>query len=182
MTSKKLDILGEKLLNSRINNVLPHIRGRLLDIGCGTNTLVKKYGNGLGIDVYDFGGADIIVDDSSKLTFNDGDFDTVTIIAALNHIPNRIEVLLEVNRILKNNGLLIITMIPPGISKIWHFIRFPWDRDQHEREMKEGEVYGLSKKYLKNLVEKNGFILKKTTSFMLGVNTLYIFEKNNCKK
>lgn len=177
MAQKKLDPLGEKLLNSRVKNVLPHIKGRLLDIGCGTNVLVKKYGNGIGVDVYDFGGADMVVKDSSKLPFTDNEFDTITIIAALNHIPNRLEVIQEANRLLKNDGLLIITMIPPKISKLWHLLRSPWDIDQHERKMKEGEVYGISKGDLMHLVEKNNFTLKKTKNFMLGVNTLYIFEK-----
>ena len=37
-------------LNARIRAVLPRVRGRLLDIGCGTNELVRRYGNGVGVD------------------------------------------------------------------------------------------------------------------------------------
>jgi len=40
--------------------MLPHIRGRLLDIGCGTNKLVKSYmGEGIGVDVYQWGAMSI---------------------------------------------------------------------------------------------------------------------------
>jgi hypothetical protein len=59
------DTLGSYLLNWRIKAVLPHIHGRLLDIGCGTNDLVKSYkGEGVGIDVYQWGDVDLVVDDS----------------------------------------------------------------------------------------------------------------------
>ncbi|MFH1447742.1 MAG: hypothetical protein ABIG39_02670, partial [Candidatus Micrarchaeota archaeon] len=70
----KLDLLGEFLYNWRIKVVLPHIEGRLMDLGCGTNKLVKIYGNGVGIDVYQFGGADLILEDTSKTPFADESF------------------------------------------------------------------------------------------------------------
>lgn len=40
------------LEEERLNAVLPHVHGRLLDIGAGPNTLVKRYGNGIGVDVH----------------------------------------------------------------------------------------------------------------------------------
>ena len=39
------------LEDERYNAVLPFIKGKLLDIGAGPNSLVKKYGNGVGVDV-----------------------------------------------------------------------------------------------------------------------------------
>jgi len=76
------------LLRWRVRMVLPHIRGRLLDIGCGTNLLVRPYdGEGIGVDVYQWGDVDLVVEDSAKLPFESGEFDTVTIISAINHIP-----------------------------------------------------------------------------------------------
>src|ERR1700690_2694335 len=99
-----LDSLGEVLYNWRIRTVFPYIKGYLLDLGCGTNELVRKYGNGTGIDVFQFGGADLIVPDTSKTPFADKTFDTVTVLAALNHIPNRDQVLVEMKRILRDDG------------------------------------------------------------------------------
>src|SRR5262245_45100549 len=74
------------LEEERLEAVFPYVRGRLLDIGAGANTLVKRYGNGVGVDVHDWGGGALVVQDSSKLAFSDGEFDTVTLIACLNHI------------------------------------------------------------------------------------------------
>ena len=45
------------------------------------------------MDVYPWPGADVIVPDTAALQWESGSFDTITIIAALNHIPNRAAVL-----------------------------------------------------------------------------------------
>ena len=165
------------MLNTRIKNVLPYLNGFVLDIGCGTNELIRRYGHGIGVDVYQFGGADIIVPDSSNLPFENEKFDTVTIVASLNHIPNREAVIMEANRVLKRDGILIITMIPPDISYIWHKLRAPWDRDQNERGMQDGEVYGLKVKEVKKMLEANGFKLLRVKSFMLFINKIFIAQK-----
>ena len=31
-------------------------------------------------------------------------------------------------------------MVSPGISRLWHKLRSPWDADQAERAMEDGEV------------------------------------------
>lgn len=171
------DLLGRFLLNWRVRTVLPHIRGYLLDIGCGTNALVKQYsGEGIGVDVHQWGDVDLVIDDTAKLPFECETFDTITIIAALNHIPNRGEVLLEAHRVLKETGRIIVTMIPPKISRTWHFVRKPWDVDQKERGMKSGEVYGLTPKAVHHLLREAGFDILLERTFMLGINHITIGE------
>ena len=87
--------------DERCDKVMENCSGRLLDIGCGNNQLVKKYGNdSIGIDVYDFGGGAVIVKDTSKLPFADGSFDAVSFVASINHIPNREDVLRESYRVM----------------------------------------------------------------------------------
>lgn len=166
-------------MNWRIRTVLPRIHGHLLDIACGTNDLVKSYKrDGIGVDVYQWGDVDFVVDNTAKLPFESDTFDTVTIIAALNHIPNRIEVLAEAYRILRKNGVIIITMIPPRISRVWHFLRKPWDVDQNERMMKPGEVYGLTPKVVRNLLSDAGFEICFERTLMMGINRLTVAKKN----
>ncbi len=172
------DKLGKFLMEWRIRIVIPHIKGRLLDIGCGTNQLVKTYkGEGVGVDVYQWGCVDLIVEDSADLPVNDKEFDTVSIIASLNHIPNRQEVLREANRILKDDGIIVITMITPLISEIWHRLREPWDVDQRERGMKEGEVFGLQVKEVTTLLEEAGFKIIYRERFMFSVNMVTVARK-----
>ena len=164
-------------MNWRISAVFPLIRGYLLDVGCGTNQLVKRYGNGLGVDVYPWENVDVLVEDTSRLPIEDETFDTITIIAALNHIPNRKQVLNEINRVLKKDGLLIITMINPSISRIWHFLRRSRDADQNERGMMEGEVYGFTRRDLKKLLKSSNFEVITEKPFMLYLNRVICAKK-----
>ncbi len=165
--------------DERCNHVMENCKGRLLDIGCGNNQLVKKYGHeSIGVDVYDFGGDAVIVDDASKLPFDDGAFDTVTFIASLNHIPNRKEVLTEAHRVLSEHGKVILTMLSPIIGTIRHKMAW-WDEDQGKREIKEGEELGLSHDYIVSLLESQGFSLVKKKRIICCLNNIYVFEKTN---
>lgn len=169
------DALGEALANRRIRAVLPHISGRLLDVGCGSNRLVRHYANGVGIDVYPWPGADVIVNDTATLEWESGSFDTVTIVAALNHIPNRAAVLNECRRVLRPGGRVVITMLTPLTSRVWHWLRAPWDADQRDRGMQPGEVYGFTPAQLIDMFKRAGFKLLSQERFMLGLNRVYIF-------
>ena len=169
------DALGEALAKRRVKAVLPHIRGRLLDVGCGSNRLVRHYANGVGVDVYPWPGADVIVDDTAVLQWKSESFDTVTIVAALNHIPNRVAVLNECRRVLKPGGRLIITMLTPRTSRVWHWLRAPWDADQRDRGMQPGEVYGFTSAELLDLFQRAGFTLVSQQRFMFGLNRVYVF-------
>ena len=57
----------------RIKVVQLEIKGYLIDIGCGENHLVNFYkdqgGKGIGVDVYDWGNVDMIVENTAKLPF-----------------------------------------------------------------------------------------------------------------
>ena len=169
------DVLGELLARQRVKAVLPHVRGRLLDLGCGSNRLVRHYSNGVGVDVHPWPGADLVVDDTAALQWDSHSFDTITIVAALNHIPNRAAVLNECRRVLRPGGRVVITMLTPRTSRLWHWLRGSWDADQRERGMRAGEVYGFTFRELIALFERSGFALLARQRFMLGLNCVYTF-------
>ena len=174
------DPLGRCLAAWRIRVVQPHVRGRLLDIGCGLNRLVRGYGGqGVGVDVHQWGDVDLIVPDTARLPFGASEFDTVTFLACLNHISNRQAVLGEARRVLKPGGRVLITMIPPGISRVWHFLRRPWDADRRERGVTEGEVWGLTQRALANLLRSSGLRLVRAKRFMAGINCLFVAEADD---
>ena len=91
----------------RIKTVMPHIRGRLLDVGCGNNKLVKKYGNGVGIDKNDPRPKD--------------NFDTISFVASLNYMTREdLDWLgLHLESYLKKDGQVIIACrhVLQGFSK-----------------------------------------------------------------
>lgn len=176
---KWLPIFGWTTLEEeRLQAVLPYLKGRLLDIGAGSNNLVKKYGSGIGVDVFDWGGGAIVVKDTSNLPFKDESFDTITFIACLNHIPNRREVIGEASRLLAQNGRIIVTMIDPLLGGIGHAIWW-YSEDKQRGGMKKGEVGGMWTGNLVDLFEKEKLRLKEHHRFEFGLNHLYLFEKRN---
>jgi ubiquinone/menaquinone biosynthesis C-methylase UbiE len=166
----------------RIENVLTCVppQANCLDIGCGSNLLIKRHklrgGKGIGVDIYDWGNVDLLVEDSSKLPLEDASFDCITCVAALSHIANRLDVLKECQRILKDDGVIICTNPNPLFSKIWHKWAF-WDKDQHERGMKQGELYALSDKEIRRLFAASGFKVIQKYIFSWGMNNAYIAQK-----
>ena len=163
----------------RIQFVLPHIRGKLLDLGCGYNRLVAAYsGPGLGADIYPWPSVDVVCD-AARLPFASEAVNTVTLLASLNHITHRHEALCEILRVLQPDGRVLITMIPPGIGKLWHWMGhlFRWDKDCTVRGLEEGEVFGISREVVDRLLEQAGFGVVDHRSFMFGFNMLTIAEK-----
>lgn len=175
------DRFGQRLMHWRIAAVLPHLRGRVLDVGCGTNELLARYraecadveaARSVGVDIYDWPGADLLVEDSSDLQYADASFDTVAFVASLNHIPNRRDVLRECRRLIRPGGTVVVTMLPPRLSWAWHKLRRPWDADQIERRMQPGEVYGLTRRQVDELLLEAGFEPMEHRRFMFGMNLL----------
>jgi len=164
----------ERLARRRREVVLRHVRGRLLDVGCGDNSLVRAYGNGIGVDVVQWGDVDLVVEDTAHLPFEDRSFDTVSFLACLNHIPNRGEVLDEARRLLKTDGRLIATMIPPGLSSFWHRLVQRWDTDQHVRHLHADEVWGFTNRQMCDLLARHGFEVILHERFVFRLNNLFL--------
>jgi len=159
------------LQDERIRAVMQLIKGKLLDIGAGDNLLVNTYGNGTGVDVFDFGGGAMIVEDTRQLPFDDESFETITFLACLNHIPYRQEVLKEAFRLLKPGGKVIATMISPLVGKIGHKIW--WYSEEKHRGMAEGEEMGIGRTDMFILLKNAGFADIQEQSFFYHMNHLY---------
>lgn len=119
------------------NKVIPssYRKGRVLDIGCGAYPLFlintkfhekygieKKYNDELfkismnhGITL-----AQCDIENVNKLDFDDAQFDVVTMLAVVEHLEeaNLINILKEIYRILKPNGIYIMTTPSPWTAYI----------------------------------------------------------------
>lgn len=174
------------LRGERFAAVLPVLRGRVLDIGAGDNGLVRlwkssaqAYGQdpaaaeaSIGVDVVDWGADCIIVPSSAKLPFPDGSFDTVAFVACLNHIPERREALAEARRVLRPGGQVVLTMIGRLIGKVGHALW--WYSEDKHREVDAHEEMGLDQSEMLRLLREAGFRDVAVTSFVYGLNTLYV--------
>jgi len=106
-----------------INRVISANPKKILDVGCGTgNVLIKLssneelslYGldiseNMIGIAKKNLGNkAELKVGDSEYMPWEDNFFDVIVCNASFHHYPNPEKVLLEMRRVLKSKGTLII--------------------------------------------------------------------------
>ena len=162
--------------HERVRAALPHCRGKLLDVACGNNLLVRSYGSGFGVDVHPCAEIDARCD-SALLPFGNEVFDSVALLACLNHVIRRAETLVECRRVLKPGGRVLVTMIHPFIGFFSHPIRKPHDPDQLERGMADDEAWGLTTKEVLGLFARTGFRLVLHKRFMWALNNLYIAQK-----
>ena len=171
----------------RLGQVLPRLRGRVLDIGAGDNALVRLYREraaalgaapqdahaSVGADVLDWGGGTVRIEHSASLPFPDASFDTVAYIACLNHIPERAEALVEARRVLRPGGRVVATMIGRLIGKVGHALW--WYSEDKHREVDEHEEMGLDDAEMRALFERAGYLLAEHRTFVYGLNHLYVF-------
>ncbi len=180
------------LRSERFSYVAEETAGRTLDIGCGPhNRFVTEWiEDGIGIDVYQYDGLaeDQIVSDMTRLPFGASSFDSVTLIAALNHIPRplRDPQLAEMQRVLRPGGRIIITMgtafAESAVHRLVHFYseRFKTHEDMdHERGMEEDEDYSITKSEILERLRRTGFVgvRQRRIWTQFGLNKLYIAVK-----
>ena len=159
----------------RLRVVLPFVRGRLLDLACGYNNLSRAHGSGVGADVFPWQGIDVRIGSAAHLPFHDDSFDTVSVVAALNHIPNREAALLAVMRVLRPGGLFLATMIGPWTGRVAHLF---FHQDESQRGgMRPGEVDGIRPPAMRALLRQAGFELVHEVPFQLRLNRLYVARK-----
>lgn len=169
----------------RLALVLREIEGRCLDIGAGDNMLIRLHRQraagttaqtradaSVGVDVFDWGGDALIVENCRTLPFEDGAFDTVCLIACLNHIPERRDALHEAHRVLGPGGKLIVTMIGRLIGEVGHAIW--WYSEDKHREHQDGEVMGMNPSEVERLIADAGFAKLRRLRFLYGLNTMFL--------
>lgn len=161
--------------DERVIQAMRYAKGRALDIGCGANNFIRSYGNGVGVDVYPWEGCDKVIKTAAKLPFKDGEFETVSYLACLNHIPNRADALLEAYRVLKPGGVLIVTMIPPLWGRFIHWLRFRNDPDHQDRDIDhDHELLGMHSTHVRSLMKDAGFDKLQSKRFVYGINCIYV--------
>jgi SAM-dependent methyltransferase len=181
------------LRSERFSYVAEFTVGRCLDVGCGPeNRFIRKWHNdGLGIDVFGYSGLEQtqIVEDMTQLPFDDAAFDTVTLIAALNHIEEHLRApqLAEINRVLRPGGRVVLTMGAAAAELVVHKLVHVYharlgtgheDMDG-ERGMCEHESFSVSPAEIQSLLNDAGFPTVHRTRFasQWGLNSVYVGVK-----
>jgi SAM-dependent methyltransferase len=121
-------------------------RRRILDVGCGTGTMLgylASYGKAQGVDIdeeavgycHERGLLDVSLGEAAKLPFDNGTFDLVTALDVVEHLDDDAAALQEMRRVLRPGGHLLLT-VPAH--------RFMWgDQDEvnmHKRRYVAAEI------------------------------------------
>ena len=106
--------LERKELYRYVNLFSSKLESKILDFGCGTKPYKKLFKNsseyiGLEINGGGINSADIFYD-GKKIPFKDGEFDAVVSFQVLYQIINLEEILKEINRVLKKDSKLLISV------------------------------------------------------------------------
>ncbi len=176
------DILGvfinpfyfaRKSLYGHVSRIAYHIKGDVLDVGCGKKPYkhlfqTNKY---IGIEVeqegHDHTNEDVdVFYDGNRIPFDDATFDSAITSQVLEHVFTPDAFLTEINRVLKPNGKLLLT------------VPFVWDEHEQPYDYARYSSFGL-----KSLLQKNGFEVEihikslNDTRVIFQLINVYIFKK-----
>ena len=177
------------ILSGREKGIIPYRgEGRVLDVGCGNGAIL----NGLKHEGWETHGVELnpraaeFANVQLKLNVISGDlfdakypnafFDVILFNHTLEHMYSPKEILRETGRILKEDGLLMISL-PNSNSfeaMIFKSYWFPWELPRH--------LYHFSIETLSKVFERNGFKVKKimgetgTGTFFQSLDYLYRYK------
>lgn len=142
--------IARKGLLKGIKALGKNINGKTLDVGCGTKPYQKYFSAseyiGLEIDSTvhrEVTKADFFYD-GKTFPFNNNEFDSIVTNQVFEHVFNPDNFLSEINRVLKKDGLLLMT------------VPFVWDEHEQPFDFARYSSFGI-----KSLLERNGFIIIK---------------------
>lgn len=162
-----------KGLFNKINEYSPNLYGDILDFGCGAKpyeSLFKNARSYVGVDYNSAGHShqDENIDfyyDGKTLPFTDNKFDGVFSSEVFEHIFNLEEIIPEIHRVLKPNGVLLFTC-----PFVWEEHEIPVDFARYTRFA------------LKHILEKNGFkilTIDKNGDFLTALHQQFIVYLND---
>jgi SAM-dependent methyltransferase len=153
---------ARKGLYKCISELTPSLKGRLLDIGCGTKPYkdlcnVNDY---IGLEIDDGGNrnhshADFFYDGNS-IPFEDNYFDSILANQVFEHVFNPNRFLQELSRVTKIDGLLLLT------------VPFVWDEHEQPYDYARYSSYGL-----KHILNKNGFEIVEIKKTNNGIELIF---------
>ena len=137
---------ARKGLYKNISQLIPHLSGKLLDIGCGTKPYetICKVDEYIGLEIDDEGNrqhayADFFYD-GTTMPFENNTFHSIMCNQVLEHVFNPNEFIKEMNRVAKIDAKLLLT------------VPFVWDEHEQPYDYARYSSFGLM-----HLLFENGF-------------------------
>lgn len=154
--------LARRSLWNGMRELAHALRGRLLDVGCGTMPYralfeVDEY---LGLDIDSETArrravADVLYD-GQRFPFDDGRFESVLCNQVLEHVFNPDQFLAEIRRVLVPGGKLLLT------------VPFVWDEHEQPWDFARYTSFGL-----RSLLERQGFAVRRQEKLLANASVLF---------
>jgi SAM-dependent methyltransferase len=179
MADQVSGLLSPWLQQRRLRIVQPHLRGRILDFGCGSGELARF------VPAHAYLGLDI---DGPSLTAarqkfphhrfvqsipETETFDTIVMLAVLEHIPAPLELLKKLKPLLKAGGEILITTPHPWAEQFhrWGVTLRLFSPEAHQEHQSL-----LNRKHIEKIGAAAGFKIHHYRRFLLGFNQFLILE------
>jgi len=149
---------ARKGLHQHIATFAPHLKGRMLDVGCGSKPYRSLFPASEYIGMEISGGnpnADCYYD-GKHFPFQEGEFDSVLTSEVLEHVFNPEVFLSEVNRVLKGGGVVLLT------------VPFVWDEHEQPYDYARYSSFGL-----RHLLEQSGFEIIEHRKSMNDIRVIF---------
>jgi SAM-dependent methyltransferase len=153
---------ARKGLEIHVRDLASHMTGKTLDVGCGSKPYQKLCPSsdyiGLELDSEEnraTKSADCFYD-GHRIPFEDASFDSVLCNQVLEHVFDPDELLLEIKRILKPGGKLLIT------------VPFLWNEHEEPLDFARYSSYGL-----KYLLQKQGFEILESRKSVNDIRVVF---------
>lgn len=180
--TKKIN-LAKKILNKKKFK-------KCLDVGCASGYMVSEISiyfpdaRYTGIDSYDkainhgkksYPHIKFLVADAEKLPFKKEEFDLLICYETIEHVTNPLQALIEMKRVLKKNGNLVLTM--DSGSLLFRIVWFVWENTKG-KVWKGAHLHPFNHEELARIIKKAGFKINQKIFSHLGMEVTFILSKN----
>ena len=183
------DQAGEGLLSPflhrrRVAVTRPYLRGRVLDVGCGTGGLSRFVAKGayVGLEIDPVSRAEAARHHPghrfcAQLAPDEGGFDTIVLLAVIEHVPAPLAFIREFAARLETGpeARIVITTPHPLYSSV-HELGARMGIFSHSASEEHQQLLGF--RALAELAGTVGFAIAKYRRFLLGANQLIVLRRN----
>lgn len=163
----------------------------ILDVGCASGWFLSQLSHEFpkakcyGIDIYreaiDYGKRiyphiEFKISDAHKIPYRDKTFDLIVCAEVLEHVDDPMSVLVEIKRVLKNNGIAVIE-IDSG-SWLFSVVWYLW-RKMNGRVWNDSHLHSFNIKKLDAMIKSCGYNVLSKKKFNFGMAMIFMIKKSN---
>lgn len=161
----------------------------ILDVGCASGWFLSKvqeifpHGSCYGIDIYDkaitFGKRlyprlKLRVADAQRIPYKAGFFNVIVCTEVLEHVDDPKQVLIEIKRVLKKNGIAVIEL--DSGSVLFSLVWYVW-RKINGKVWNDAHLHSFTVKKLEKSVNESGFEIIAKKTFNFGMAMIFAIKK-----